>query len=114
MILVAGSSIMHSIGLTTNFNKITVPDIRSRPNRVERLGKTEWLTAPRPEERASDPPNSQPIRGGDEKTQEINPFPFPLGVGTIISQGKTCLKIWYGRYPEYKKLNQESQFWPDP
>ena len=91
-----------------------MPDIRSRPNRVEILGKTEWLIAPRPEERTNGQPNSQPIRGGDKKTREFNPFPFPLSVGTIIAQGKTCFKNWFGKYPEYKILNQESQFWPDP
>ena len=42
----------------------------------ERVHKTEWLKALRPEEGASGPPKSQPIRGGDEKTREIIPFPF--------------------------------------
>ena len=56
--------------------KITAPDIQSRSNRVERVRKTEGLIDPRPEDGASGPPKFQPIRGEDEKTWELIPFPF--------------------------------------
>ena len=86
-----------------NVSKITAPDIRSRSYHVERVRKTEGLIDPRPEDGASGPPKFQPIGRGDENPWEVNPFPFPRCIATIILQGKTCFKEWFGRYPEYKK-----------
>ena len=98
-----------SITLTTTLNKITLPDIRSRPYRVEPLRKTEWLMAPRPEERASGPPKSSANQRRGQNDAGVNPFPFPLGVGTINSQGKTCFKYSFGKISRVKILDQESQ-----
>ena len=82
---------------------IMVPDIRSRPNRVERVHKTEGLIAPRPEDGASGPPKFQPIGREDEKTWELNPFPFPRYVRTMIHRAKPVSRNSFGKYPEEAK-----------
>ena len=93
---------MHSIALTTlTRSPCQISDLGPTLS-FERVPKTQGLIAPRPEERASSHQNSQPIRGGDEKRREINPFPFPLCVGTIIAQGKTCFRIVLANIPSTK------------
>ena len=68
----------------------------------KRVRNTEGLIDPRPEDGASGPPKFQPIGRGDEKTREVNPFPFPRCVAMIITQGKTCFKNGLANIPSTK------------
>ena len=68
----------------------------------ERVPKTEWLIAPRPEDRASGPPKSSANHRRGRKDAGVNPFPFPLCIGMIIAQGKPVSGFGLAKYPEYK------------
>ena len=101
--------------LSQNVSKITVSAPWSDPTvSFEGVHKTEAALPPKPEDGASGPPKSQPIGSEDEKTWELNPFPFPRYARTMIHRAKPVSRNSFGRIPSKKYLDQKSQLWPDP